>query len=109
VNLQNYLGHPLVPHKRYCAHIQPLPNFSGGFVASTKLEQVLAQFAKIPKGEKVSFIVCLLINCPPTSSLTSLFASLRFWFLAFSKECWIYWREFSLKNWESIALATTAT
>jgi hypothetical protein len=54
VNFQNSMGNPLVPHKRYCAHIQALPNVSGGFVASTKLEQVLAQFAKIPKGEKVS-------------------------------------------------------
>lgn len=54
VNLQTSLGKPLVPHKRYCTHIQPLPDLPGGFVASSKIEKVLKEFAKIPKGEKVS-------------------------------------------------------
>lgn len=55
-------GVQVVPHKRYCSHVRPSPLVSGGFVASAKIERVLEEFNKIPKGEKVRLVVrCIYI------------------------------------------------
>ena len=53
MSLSNNLGEAVVPHQRYCKHIRTSPHAEGGFVASSKLEKVLAGFAEVPKGEKV--------------------------------------------------------
>ena len=49
VNIAMDGGKSTVPHRRYCKHIM------GGFVASSKIENVIRRFEEIPEGDKVRF------------------------------------------------------